>query len=89
MMRSQATLGIASLFLFLACAGCGGSTSAPSSRGFSGGVVTHQAPPSAHQKSPSTNGAAICRPQAASGSTNLLPCYKVTLPAEVRSVPSP
>jgi len=86
MMRSQATLGIASLFLFLACAGCGGGTSAPSSRGPSGGAVTHRAPPSAHQTSPSTNGAAICRPQAASGSPNLLPCYRVPLPLAVRTV---
>jgi hypothetical protein len=96
MMRAQATLGIGSLIVSLACAGCGGSTSAPSSRGPSGGAVTHQAPPTAHRQVPSTSGAAVCGkgmvapvPQSAPGSANLLPCYKVALPLGVRRVVSP
>ena len=90
MMRAQVTLGIGSLILALACAGCGGRTSAPSSSGPSGGDVTHQVPPAAHRQVPSTNGAAVCGqgivapvPQSAPGSVNLLPCYKVALPLAV------
>jgi len=96
-MRAQVTLGIGSVVLSLACAGCGSSTSAPSSRGPSGGVVTHQTPPTVHRQVPSTSGAAVCGkgvvaavPQGAPRSANLLPCYKVKLlPVGVRGVGSP